>query len=1001
MLKKSKSAILIIVILISSYSSYSQDYFQQEVNYKIDVKLNDVTHELSAFETIEYINNSPDELSFIYFHIWPNAYDNNNTALAKQKLEGKWLKLFKVDEQRGYIDSLDFKVNGEDIKWEYDKEYIDICKLYLNQALKSGEKIMITTPFHVKLPKGVTSRLGHVDQTYQISQWFPKPAVYDKYGWHQMPYLNMGEFYSEFGSFDVSITLPKNYVVGATGDLQNQEEIDWLNELADKTAKIDSFDKEDEDFPESSNELKTIRYKQKNIHDFAWFADKRFHVLKAEREMPNSKRKVTIWAMFPNKNAELWQKSLEYIGDALYYYSKWYGDYPYDHCTAVHSSLSAGGGMEYPNITVIGNFSSDRSLEMVIMHEVGHNWFYGILGFNERKYTWQDEGINSFSEARYMKEKYGKEDVFYKMMFKNEKLAKFFDIDKLRYKKFHELGYLISARYNIDQHASLSAEEYSDINYGTITYHKVAGAFGYLLAYLGEDKFNTIMQKFYEDWKYKHPYPEDIRKAFEDGTGEDMSWLFDDLLKTTKKIDYKIVKVKDNNVLVKNKGSINAPVIINGVKNDSTFSSHWFKGFSGEKTLNLTGNSDVDKIVIDHESYMLELHRKNNTYKTTGLFKKTEPLRIRLFGIIENPEKTQMNFVPTFGWNNYNKYMLGAVFYNSVLPKNKFEYQIMPMYAFGSQDIAGSGHLGYTFYPDGFKIQSLKLSVSGKRYAYDSEQGSNFHSGKAEFDLLFRNKYARSKVQNRIVLNAVTASDPEDIFTGSTVGLNQYYNLNLTHTNNRIFYPYSIALNTQMTESFAKTSLKATYKIIYAKKKSVDFRLFAGTFLYKDDDLSSIYNFNLSGTTGINDYTYNDVFFGRYEDPAGNTFMGNQFIANDGAFATYTPYGSTNEWLTSLNITASLPYLPNKIPLKVFCNVAVFGETPAISDEFDLAGLAWEGGVKISMFGNNLEIFLPLLMSEELENTNDAITDKYLQRVRFSLRLNNLNLFKIIDKQFI
>ena len=110
---------------------------------------------------------------------------------------------------------------------------------------------MITSPFHVKLPKGVTSRLGHVDQSYQITQWYPKPAVYDKYGWHQMPYLNMGEFYSEFGSYDVSITLPENYVVGATGDLQNEEEIDWLNELADKTARLDSFNKENKDFPKS------------------------------------------------------------------------------------------------------------------------------------------------------------------------------------------------------------------------------------------------------------------------------------------------------------------------------------------------------------------------------------------------------------------------------------------------------------------------------------------------------------------------------------------------------------------------------------------------------------------------------------------------------------------------------------------------------------------------------------------------------------------------------
>ncbi|MCD4747003.1 MAG: hypothetical protein K8R58_11965, partial [Bacteroidales bacterium] len=259
----------------------SQTYFQQEVNYKIDVSLDDHNHELSAFETIEYINNSPDDLEFIYFHLWPNAYKNNETALAKQKFEsGGKRKYFKVEEQRGYIDSLNFKVNGKAIKWEFDPEHIDICKIILNEPLQSGEKIIITTPFHVNIPKGVTSRLGHIEQSYQITQWYPKPAVYDKYGWHQMPYLTIGEFYSEFGSFDVSITLPKNYVVGATGNLMNEEEQDWLNKKAIGTAQIKEFDMDDNDFPPSDKEMKTIRFTENNIHDFAWFADKRFNVFK-------------------------------------------------------------------------------------------------------------------------------------------------------------------------------------------------------------------------------------------------------------------------------------------------------------------------------------------------------------------------------------------------------------------------------------------------------------------------------------------------------------------------------------------------------------------------------------------------------------------------------------------------------------------------------------------------------------------------------------------------
>ncbi|MCF6366962.1 MAG: M1 family metallopeptidase [Bacteroidales bacterium] len=993
---KTQLYLITTIIIFANFNLFAQNYFHQEVNYNIRVSLNDIKHELSAFETIEYINNSPDNLDFIYFHLWPNAYDNNKTALAKQILEDKYGKLFENEELRGYIDSLDFKVNGKTIKWEYDKKNIDICKLYLNTSVKTGEKIIITTPFHVKLPKGVTSRLGHVGQSYQITQWYPKPAVYDKFGWHQMPYLNQGEFYSEFGSFDISITLPENYIVGATGNLQNQEEINRLNELAEKTAKIDSFNKKDASFPESSEKLKTIRFIQHNVHDFAWFADKRFHVLKGEVKLPGSEQKVTTWAMFPNKNADLWKKSLEYINDAVYFYSEKYGNYPYKHCTAVHSSLSAGGGMEYPNITVIGNSRNARSLEMVIMHEVGHNWFYGILGFNERKFTWQDEGINSFSEARYMKEKYGKDDVFYHLAGIPKNTAEFFDIENLRYKTFQELAYLVSARMNIDQQASISAEKFSNMNYGTINYMKVARIFDYLSTYLGKDKFDKIMHKFYNDWKFKHPYPEDIQNIFETETEDDLSWVFDDLLKTTKKVDYKIIKAKNNKITLKNIGKINSPVLLNGIKNDSIISSQWFSGFSGKKTFDF--NSSVDKVVVDAELNMLELYRKNNIYKTKGIFRKFEPLRFKFFGILENSEKTQINFIPAVGWNNYNKFMLGAIFYNSVLPKNKFEYQIMPMYAFGSQNIAGSANFAYTFYPYNNFIQSLKFSVSGKQYAFSENLfENNFQKVKPEVKILFKNKTGRSKVKNIIVLNTIFASNPEYMFVLDAEQFNQYLNFNFSHINNRSFSPYIFEFNSTFSNMFGKASVTANYKVKYTKNKAVDFRLFAGTFLYKEDNLNNVYHFNLSGISGQNDYMYEEVFLGRYE-PVNNSFAGSQFVASDGAFVTYSPFGNTDNYLLSLNISSDLPYLPKIIPLKLFFNIAYFSEAEIVPSRFVLDNFAWESGVKLSLFRKNVEVYLPLLMSERLIDINDVMTDTYFERIRFTFNLNNLNPIKILDK---
>ena len=447
------------VVLISN----SQEYFQQKVDTYIDVELDDKNHILRGFEKMVYYNNSSLNLDKIIIHLWPNAYKNSNTNLAKQKYSDGSISFKYADSiDLGYIDSLDFKVNGENVKWQFLNEQIDISELRLTKPLKPGDSIIITTPFRVKIPSGKFSRLGHIGQSYQITQWFAKPAVFDKNGWHPMSYLDQGEFFSEFGNYDVSITVPKNYVLMATGDLQNEEELEFLNEKAELTSQLieenklpvrDSLGRKDMSFPKSSAEKKTLRFIQKNVHDFAWFTDKRYHVLKGEVNV--NKRKITSWALFTNNEAKLWRRSIEYINDATRYFSKWVGEYPYNHVTAVDGTISAGGGMEYPNITVIGSSGDSKSLETVIVHEVGHNWYYGILGSNERDNAWMDEGLNTYIEIRYMEEKYPNGYFRKKDSTQNKSRGISLNIP-MEEKELQHIAYQFNASRNYDQPLKLS-----------------------------------------------------------------------------------------------------------------------------------------------------------------------------------------------------------------------------------------------------------------------------------------------------------------------------------------------------------------------------------------------------------------------------------------------------------------------------------------------------------------------------------------------------------------
>ena len=411
---------LFIFFIFSVISAQETEYFQQNVDYNIEVTLNDTNHTLTAFEKLIYSNNSPDTLDFIWFHIWPNAYKDDSTAYAKQAGENS--RFAKSDSsERGFIDSLDFSVDGQKVVWENHPDWIDVIKVYLNDPLYPGGSVTIETPFFVKIPL-VFSRLGHTGKHYEITQWYPKPAVYDHKGWHPMPYLNQGEFYSEFGSFNVKITLSKNYRIMATGDLvDGEEEYAWLDSLTIIADSIQNMPEKDfENWVKSQSkgesgekdsdsinlEMKTLHFRQTRVHDFAWFADEKWLVQKGNLSLDDSMRNVTLWSFYLPKNAATWENSIEYLHDSGYWYSRYYGDYPYNHITAVDGDLSAGGGMEYPNITVIASMPSKQMLEMVIMHEVGHNWFYGILGSNERYHTWMDEGLNEYSFIRYWQDKY-------------------------------------------------------------------------------------------------------------------------------------------------------------------------------------------------------------------------------------------------------------------------------------------------------------------------------------------------------------------------------------------------------------------------------------------------------------------------------------------------------------------------------------------------------------------------------------------------------------------
>jgi hypothetical protein len=975
-----KYLMLIPVLSWPFLNAASQSYFQQETNYKIHVTLNDVKHELNGFESIDYINNSPDTLMFLYFHLWPNAYSNNKTALARQifNMKGK-AKLFNDEELRGYIDSLDFEADGEKIKWYLLPESPDICMINFNEPLNTGDTVIITTPFHVKIPEGVTSRLGHIGESYQISQWYPKPAVYDRSGWHQMPYLDQAEFYSEFGRFEVSITLPSNYIVGATGILQNEDEKRFLDKLASDPSSGKAIYYREADFPPSSKEIKTLNYIENNIHDFAWFADKRFHVLKGRVKLPCSGREVTTYAMFTNKEAHLWWNALSYINSAISYFSGCIGDYPYDVFTAVQSTLNSGAGMEYPGLTVIGPAGDPYLLDQVIAHEICHSWFYSSLGSDERRFPFMDESIASAYESRYLNEKYPDKKLW-ELSFRNRKLAEFLKIDEIPAQRIGELEWLVPARRNQELPVNLAATDYNSDNYGSIIYSKAAQGFNYLRAYLGDSLFDTIIHDYYGKWKNKHPQPEDLRAVFEENTAKDLEWFFDDFLGTTKRLDYKIIRSENNRLLIKNNGELNGPFYLMKTKGDIVNSVQWEDGFNGKKWIDVPW-TDESEIVIDPDHVMPELFRLNNNIHTSGIWPKADPVKLRFLYTIEEPENNTLVYFPALDWNKDDGLMAGLALNNGTLIPKPVEYLFIPFYTFRNNGVTGYGRISFNIIPYNNPVRIATFTFEGAQFGTPGNQ--NYRKGKIGLDLAFRSRNNINPVNHEVFAYFLTASDLPRIKLLMDAKMRSYLQFGYIIERSGLVNPFNILISSESGVSFHKTTLDLNYlQSYYGKNNGLGIRLFAGTML-KDDAENPFYSLSAGGRSGSEQYLYKGLYPDRFGEP-GTGFWARQMDLSEGGLISPVNYSlGYSRWLVSLSLTSSLPEKISWIPVKPFLNALLNDHSV---ETVSKSQLFFEAGFKAGIW-NFFEIYLPLLVSDNIE----SITGSFKDRIRFVFRLDLLN----------
>lgn len=592
-----------------------QAYWQNRADYTIKVKLEDSSDRISGRVSLKYTNNSPDNLPYIWLQLDQNLFNENSRGQATIPLEDSRYGSANSDFEGGFaLSSVTFE-NGEKAKYEV----IDTrMRVELPKALAAaGGVVTLDIDFSYTVPEYGADRTGILKtkngKVYSIAQWYPRLCVYDDVlGWNTEPYTGPGEFYLEYGDYNIEITAPASHIVVAGGELLNPAEV-WTSEQlarykkafeSDKTVAIRSAAEVTATSSRPKKDVLTWKFKLNQAHDFAWASSKAFIIDAAKINKPSGKSGLALSAYPVESNGNnAWERSTEYTKAAIEHYSKKWLEYPYPVAVNVAANV---GGMEYPGISFCGYEAKAGNLWGVTDHEFGHNWFPMIVGSNERLHAWMDEGFNTFINEISTQE-FNKGE--YQKTFGNRNsMARAF------------------TRASLEPIMS-SPQNMKERNIGALAYYKPAYGLRLLRdEVIGAERFDRAFRNYIAQWAFKHPTPDDFFRSIENETGENLAWFWRGWFKNNwsldqaiRSVDYEKLDPKNGAVItIENLQKLPMPVVIEATTESGKKIRKklpveiWQRNTSWRFLLKST--EKLTKVVIDPDNVYPDINPENNVW---------------------------------------------------------------------------------------------------------------------------------------------------------------------------------------------------------------------------------------------------------------------------------------------------------------------------------------------------------------------------------------------------
>ena len=605
---------LIILLLTFSISAQNTSYWQQHVDYKMDIDMDAKTHQYNGQQELTYTNNSPDTLKVVYYHLYFNAFQPNSEMDVRlqnikdpdgrmvNNLGTKEAPIFESriaklqDHEIGYLKVNSLQQDSVAVKFE---TIGTILKVTLNKAIAPNKKTVLSMNFKGQVPLQIrrSGRNNKEGVALSMTQWYPKLAEYDFEGWHANQYIAR-EFHGVWGDFDVKITIDKKYTIGGTGYLQNPNEIGHGYETEMTRQQIKKIKK--------SKKL-TWHFKAPKVHDFTWAADPDYIHDKVTAE-----NDVTLHFLYKKKMdkkyLENWKTLQVKTAEFLSYYNKHIGQYPYKQYSVIQGG---DGGMEYAMCTLITGERKLGSLIGVTAHEFAHTWFQFLLATNETKHEWMDEGFTSYISDLAM-----------------NKVMK--EGDSNPFEGAYN-GYSYLANSGVEEPQTTYADLYKyNFAYGASAYNKGEVFLAQLSYIIGQENLAKTLKKYFNNFAFKHPTPNDFIRTAEKISGLQLHWYLTEWTQTTNKIDYAISEVTDQQVTLKKIGNMPMPIDLKVTYTDGSTEDFYIplRMMLGHKpttatiindwswtspTYTFTTTKAIQSVEIDPSKLMADIDRSNNT----------------------------------------------------------------------------------------------------------------------------------------------------------------------------------------------------------------------------------------------------------------------------------------------------------------------------------------------------------------------------------------------------